>query len=340
MSRQSDDVARPASPAEGFVLTPAGGRVAPNPRQLLKARRFKKHKPHWARPRRGFLVLTAASLALLLAAAGFVVFRPEPAGATLVLGYEVGQTDQYRLTASMESTIELAPNQVTSFQGSVTETIEIRVARVDPQGRATLDIRLLEFTGQVDGQMIKAPAKKRFRVVVSNDGRVIETAAGLAYVSLDGEPGNAQCFPLLPDHPVNPGDRWEVEHRQGLPRGIGHLKLHAWNELLDYEQTAGLRTAVIDSVISGTMEADFNEADLRKVAHAANVPAGARASTFGQVWVNQTVWLDPSGGDLVRGDARAEFELTMRVSGGPGGSGDESFRGHFNGNMQFQLDRL
>lgn len=284
------------------------------------------------------MVVAAASLALVLAAAGFVVFRPQPAGAALVLGFQEGETEQYQLTASLESTIELGPNQVTSVQGSVSETIEMTVARVDPEGRATLDLRLVDFSGQMDGQPLKAPAKKQFRVVVSNDGRIIETAAGLAYVSLDGEPGNAPCFPLLPPHPVNPGDRWEVEHRQQLPRGIGHMKLHSFNELLGYEETGGMRAAVVDSVISGTMEADFDQTDLRKVMHSSSVPAGVRASTFGQVWVNQTVWLDPSDGDILRGDARAEFELTMRVTGGSASA--EDFRGHFNGNMQLQLERL
>ena len=340
MGQQADDVARPRSPDEGFVLTPAGGRLPRPPAHLLKGRRFKKHKPHWNRPRRGFLVVAAGALALTVAAAGFVVFRPEPAGATLELGFQEGETNTYRLTASLESTIELAPNQVTSVLGSASETIEIRVARVHPDGKATLDIHISEFSGQVDGRPLKAPAKKNFRVVVSDDGRIVETAAGLAYVSLDdAQPGSTQCFPLLPDHPVNPGDRWEVEHRQRLPRGLGHLKLHAWNELLDYEQTAeGLRTAVIDSVISGTMDANLNESDLRRLAHTDNVPAGARASAFGQLWVNQTVWLDPAGGDFVRSDARAEFELTLRVS--QGGKGGETFRGHFNGNMDIQLDRL
>jgi hypothetical protein len=279
-------------------------------------------------------------MALVLAAAGFVVFRPAPAGAALVLGFQEGETEQYQLTASLDSTIELAPNQVTSVQGSVSETIEMRVVRVDPEGRATLDLRLVDFSGQMDGQPLKAPARKQFRVVVSNDGRIIETAAGLAYVTLDGEPGNAPCFPLLPSHPVNPGDRWEVEHRQALPRGIGHMKLHSWNELLAYEETEGVRAAVVDSVISGTMEADFDQADLSKVMHASDVPAGVRASTFGQVWVNQTVWLDPTDGDILRGDARAQFELTMRVTGGPGPGNTGDFRGHFNGNMQLQLERL
>jgi hypothetical protein len=340
MSRQADDVARPGSQSREFVLPPAGGRGPRDPMGLLKHRRFKKDKPHWARPRRGFLVLVAASLALVLAAGGLVVFRPEPAGATLVLGYQVGETETYRLTASLESTVELAPGQLTSFLGSVSETIETHVAGVDPQGRATLDIRILEFSGQVDGQAIKAPEKKQFRVVVANDGRIIESAAGLAYVSLDGEPGSAPCLPLLPDKPVNPGDRWEVEHRQRLPRGIGDFRLHAFNELLSYDELAGLRTAVIQSTISGTMEADFNQADLREVMHASDVPAGVEASTFGQVWVNQTVWLDPAGGDFVRGDARAQFEMTLRVTGGPHSESAESFRGHYNGEMQIQMDRL
>lgn len=314
--------------------------MPPDPKQLLKRRRFQKRPPHWARPRRGFLVVTAASLALTIVAAAMLVFRPEPAGATLTLGYQEGETEQYRLTASLVSTVELAPNEVTSFQGSFEETIDVHVARVDPRGRATLDIRIVDFSGQVDGRPLDPPKQKQFRQVVTDDGRIVETAAGLAYVSLDGSPGNAPCFPLLPDHPVNPGDRWEVEYGQPLPGQTGDLRIHGFSELLAYDETAGSRSAAIQSVISATMEADFDQTDLRRLMHASNVPSGVEASSFGQVWVNQTVWLDPAGGDFVRGDAQAQFEMTMRVTGGPGARPQESFRGHFNGEMEIQLDRL
>jgi hypothetical protein len=286
------------------------------------------------------VVVAAASMALTLGAVGFVVFQPQPAGAALVLGFQVGETETYRVTASLNSTIELAPNQVTSFQGSVSETIAMHVLKVDPEGTATLELQLADFSGQVDGQPLEPPEQKQFRVVVANDGRIIETAAGLAYVSLDGQPGNAPCFPLLPDHPVNPGDQWEIEHRQRLPGGIGHLNLHSWNQLVDYEEIEGVRTAAVDSVISGTMEADFDQTDLRKLMHASDVPAGVEASSFGQMWVNQTVWLDPSDGDILQGEATAQFEMTMRVTGGSGPGNADDFRGHFNGEMQLQLERL
>jgi hypothetical protein len=341
MGDQTNGEAPPRPQSDAFAFSSSGS--APrSPKHLLKQRRFRKTTHHHARPRPGFLILVAAGTALVLAAGGFVVLRPEPAGAALVLGFQEGETQRYRLTASMDSTMELGPSQVVPLQASVTETIEIRVARVDPQGHATLDLRLVNFHGQADGQRIQPPQRKSFRIVVADDGRIMETAAGLAYVSLEGEPGNAPCFPLLPDHPVNPGDRWDVEHRQRLPQGMGHMKLHALSEFIDYDETVGVRTALIESTIVGTMDADFDSADLRRFTNApGDVPAGIEASSFGQVNVSQTVWLDTNGGDVVRGYATADFQLTLRMSGMSGGSGPTgSETGHLFGQMQLELDRV
>ncbi|HEV3474115.1 MAG TPA: hypothetical protein VG602_01960 [Actinomycetota bacterium] len=329
----------PPRPKSGAFAFSSSGSAPRNPKHLLKQRRFRKTAHHHARPRRGFLILTAAGTALVLAAGAFVVSRPEPAGAALVLGFQEGETQRYRLTASMDSTMELGPGQVVPVQASVTETIEMRVVGVDAEGHATVDFHLLSFHGQAQGQRLEPPQRKQFRMVLADDGRILETAAGLAYVSLEGEPGNAPCFPLLPDHPVNPGDRWDVEHRQRLPQGMGHMKVHALSEFIDYDETVGARTALIESKIVATIDAEFDSADLRRFTNApGEVPAGIEASSFGQVDVSQTVWLDTNGGDVVRGYATADFQLTLRMTGGTGPTGSET--GHLFGQMQLQLDRL
>jgi hypothetical protein len=133
-----------------------------------------------------------------------------------------------------------------------------------------------------------------------------------------------QSFPLLPEGPVGPGDEWEKDVEQPLPFGDGEIRIHSENEFVRYEDVGGVRTAVIESAITSPIDWTIDLAELGDELDNSGTSfvdvEGLPSSVLyrGQVEQDQTTWLDPDRGEVVRSELSGEFDITTRAEGGEG----------------------
>src|SRR5204862_5383203 len=93
------------------------------------------------------------------------------------------------------------------------------VASVDDQGVATVTLSVEDLSGQMNGQTIGVPSQAPVTILVARDGRILTADVGLGGGDVFGPAfsSSGQFVPLLPDHPVNPGDAWTKAYDQSLP---------------------------------------------------------------------------------------------------------------------------
>jgi hypothetical protein len=176
---------------------------------------------------------------------------------------------------------------------------------------------------------------------IAADGRILE-AAGLSFTgqgSGTSFPGTGQYTPLLPDHPVKPGDTWSDSYSQDLPFGMGTLDYTATSTLDRYESVDGTRTAVVTTRFE--LPLDFT-IDLGKMLKALGGRGGTGGRNLSSATIayggkgsfSMTAWLDPVGGRLVRTSTTGRFHMTMEMSGVPNAPGTITFDGTFRQDLE------
>ena len=110
-----------------------------------------------------------------------------------------------------------------------------RVESVDANGLATVTMTVEDMTGTINGEVEPADGPVSVEIRVAKDGRIL-TAGNLAIADASSSsqafPGTDQFLPLLPDHPVNPGDAWEKVFDQDFPFGGGKIRYVSHNTYL------------------------------------------------------------------------------------------------------------
>jgi hypothetical protein len=171
------------------------------------------------------------------------------------------------------------------------------------------------------------------------------TANGLAFGgSADaggvGVPGMDQVTPVLPDHPVSPGDTWEKRFSQKFPFGKGAIEYTARSTFDRYEDVDGSRTAVITTRYA--MPIDLT-VDLGELFEAFGDSLGATPTEpsdladakmiyAGSGSFAMTSWFDLATRELVKSSSSGDFDMTIRVTGFPdvpGFPAEFSFGGTF-----------
>ncbi|MGH2764803.1 MAG: hypothetical protein ACRDKA_02655 [Actinomycetota bacterium] len=310
------------------------------------------------RRRRGRIALTVALAIALTAGGSFLLTRPRGPDVALALEFREGATYRYRLTMSFDGTLEL-PLVEMPMVGKLSETIVYHVLSVEPDGAATIDLSVEEVEGSVAGQPVPDVTDLDIRMVIAPDGSVREVdgtpvPAALQQAWSDptgsgGLPG-MQSFPFLPEGPVGPGDEWVKDIEQPLPFGQGEVAVHAENEFARYEDVGSIRAAVIESEISSPIDWSI---DLAEAAELAVEVGGSettpeeleglpdRISYRGDVLQDQTTWLDPSRGEVLRTELNGEFDITTRAEGGKGfGALLSALPVHFVGDMDVTMERV
>jgi hypothetical protein len=204
----------------------------------------------------------------------------------------------------------------------------MKVVSVAGSGVATIRVRVTHAHATANGGRLHLPAKAlNQRIQLAPDGRVV--SGMLPGFSSQGGPGLApgmdQFAPLLPDHPVEPGDTWTREADVPLPAGVdGSMHLTDRVTLVGYQHIKGVRVAVIQE--DGTIPLDLT-LDLAKFMEdlgrsLPGLPNGVHPTVAydGTIVVGGTSWLDPAAGRLVSTASHASLQAHLRFSGLPAGA--------------------
>jgi hypothetical protein len=130
-----------------------------------------------------------------------------------------------------------------------------------------------------------------------------------------------QVTPILPDHPVAPGDEWHKHFAQSFPFGDQTVEYTAHSRFERYEQLSGIRAAVVTTTY--TVPLDFS-IDLGDLADAMGEDAsglsalggkGVTVTYGGSGTFTQTSWLDVAGKHVLKTSSDGDFDMTITVSG-------------------------
>jgi hypothetical protein len=233
------------------------------------------------------------ALVLVAAVAGGWWFvqtrRPDPATLRLVFPPE-GATVS-RVAATLEWRSNYAPLDLELY-GDFEGILTLRTRSLDGNRaklRAILD--LSNFV--VNDHPITKPPSTRARIELRTDGTNIGGGTlffpGLRQAFLPAATGLA---PDLAGHPVVPGDTWT----DTLRVRVGGDLLHGdtYSELLRYEDVGGVRVAVVHGTKDLTIQ------------------GGRPLPGTGSMKIDQTAWLDPESGTLVRMTATVEVTYHSR----------------------------
>jgi hypothetical protein len=271
----------------------------------------------------------AASLVVVVIAGSAAwVTRPTGPDVALAVSFEEGRTYRYAFEVGMEGTAQVFGREL-PFTMDVAETVAVRVVDIDDRGAITLEPEIEALTGTFNGMPVPSdmPKLPSTQVMIMPNGRVV-TDNGLVFAAPTTGPGGSspmtnQLLPMLPDHPVGPGDTWEIHVRQPVPFGQGRVELDTTNTFVRYHEVSDRRVAVIDTQVYSPIDIELNLADLAKVAertgHGAELPdqpvPDVSVAYVGEVDGRQVSWVDPDAGEVVKATSMAEVELESRMAG-------------------------
>jgi hypothetical protein len=287
----------------------------------------------------------AVAVVVALAATGFAVISLRSGGDTaqaqaLTLSLTRGQSYSFHMTMAMSGTVAVG-SQKQPIDLTTTGDLSWRVLSVDPAGVATVKMTLSNMTAGSGGKSASAGMDRSFNVRMTRDGRILSGGGvgNLAGGSTAGVPGMDQFTPLLPDHPVKPGDTWTKDFDQANPFGKGSFHYQSRDTLLRYEQVGGKQAAVIQSAIDLPLDISFDLAKLAALAGdaGAGLPARGRIVYGGDVSITQTAWLSTAQKSLLRATLAARFDMSMRFEGGSVGAPMPSGELAFAGTMTMDL---
>lgn len=307
------------------------------------------------RPRRLGTVAGAAGLVVVIVAAlvVFQVTRPEDrAQAALAFAFSPGDTTDFRQHITMDGTIAAGTLGTQPLAMDMTQIVRWEVLSVDDEGVATVEVRVDDMSGTVNGMPVPdIGSDQSLTMRITPDGQIV-TANGLAFGgSADaggmGFPGMDQVTPVLPDHPVSPGDRWEKRFSQKFPFGKGAIEYTARSTFERYEDVDGTRTAVIRTRYAVPLDftIDLGElfeafgSDLGATPTGLSELADAKMIYAGSGSFTMTSWLDLSTRELVKSSSSGDFDMTILVTGLPDAPGFPS-KFSFDGTFTQELERV
>ena len=266
------------------------------------------------------------ALAVLVFAIATVVRWTGPA---VALSYRWVAGDEMRNRLTTDMSISTRPAVLEEDVEIRTEATTLaRVVEVDAAGNATLDIttedvRVVDSSVPVPDEQFEKVVAQPHTVKLSPEGRILESSfPWLGPQGVDQKGFNQG--PLLPDHPVGPGDEWEVDYLQETGIGDGGFDLHATNRFLRYDEVNGIETVVISSDISGPIDFTVDPSEIA----ASAIPEGDPLQPqdpealptlhyTGEMTAEAKSWIDPLTGDMLRNEMEASISISYTVPGLP-----------------------
>ena len=272
-------------------------------------------------------VVVGLVIVLVAGAASFVFLNRSPGGTVFAFTMSNGQNFRYRIHMLMDGHVEVGSHE-DPLALDLSETLGWQVASVDSHGLATVDMTVSDVSGRIDGHKVSNGQAATTRIVLARDGRIVQagdlsfsgdTASGPGMMF----PGSDQFTPLLPDHPVKPGDRWSKAFDQDFPFADGALHYGSQNVFLRYEVIHGVRAAVIASTITMPMNITLDVRRLLEYAgldkDAKEIPSGRdpKIAYRGSASTTQNSWFDPRSGQVVKTSSNGQFDMTVEFQGLP-----------------------
>jgi len=286
-----------AAPPTSFEMAPTeGAPLGPPP------------KSPWMSLRSAGIV--ALAVVLVAGVAGWWIVqarRPDPA--TLKLTFPRQGATVSKVASTMDWRSDYAPLNVElygEFDGLLTlRTRSLQGDRV--KLRAILDLS----TFVANDRPITQPHSARGEIEMRTDGTTVR-ASNLSFPGLRGQPFLVTWTGLTPDladSPVVPGDAWTDTFKARV--GTDRLEGDSRSELLRYEDVGGVRAAVVHGTKDLTIQ------------------GGKPLPGTGSVKIDQTAWIHPERGTVLR--MTATVEVTYRTKARFGGrriliEGVESYR--------------
>lgn len=283
--------------------------------------------------------------AVLVAAAGayFFINRSNSSGGTaLALTLSRGQSYGYHIDMSFDGSVKVA-GQAAAVTTQFGEDFTWKVESVDASGVATVTMTVESITSTVNGQSTPAGGPMTIQVKVAKDGRIL-TAGNLALTgsssTTQGFPGTDQFLPLLPDHPVKPGDAWDKTFDQEFPFGDGKIHYVAHNSYLRNEDVGGIQAAVIGGTVKVPLDLTIDPNEISKALDTpadTTIPKGAKVLFTGNMDLTQTAWLDLAKHTLLKGSLTGAMDMTIQLKGIPAPAGIPDGKIGLVGNVTLQI---
>jgi hypothetical protein len=302
------------------------------------------------RPRRRAPVALGIVVAMVLGGVGFFVTHRDASSEPplrLAMQFRKGHVHRYQLHMKMHGTMTTGSrSEPLDLDANMTFGMKVLAVR---KGTAVVSVLPGTISGTANGEAIpeeQLPGVSRLRI--ATDGRILSGAGAFTTGPADGMGANVpaldQFTPLLPKHPVQPGDEWDRNFSRPFPFGEGKLSFTAHNEFLRYETVSDTKTAVIQTDL--TVPLDFS-IDVRRLlaaigtsADQAQLPLGSNPQVIygGNMTGKITSWFQPRTGQQVRGIGNLDFDMTLRFENLP--VDDGSLDTAFNGSFDYELFRL
>jgi type IV pilus assembly protein PilA len=289
--------------------------------------------------------IALALVVVLVAAAGAYLFlnrSSSPSGTALALSLTQGQTYRYHTDMTFDGSIKVA-GQAAPVSMQFGEDFAWKVESVDASGVATVTMTVESITSTVNGQSTSVGDPMTIQVKVAKDGRIL-TAGNLALTggssTAEGFPGTDQFLPLLPDHPVKPGDSWDKTFDQAFPFGAGKIHYVAHNSYLRNEAVGGVQAAVIGGSVTVPLDLTIDPNEISKALDAPSdptIPKGAKVLFTGTMNLTQTAWLDLAKHTLLKGSLAGAMDMTIQLKGIPAPTGIPDGKIGLAGNVSLRI---
>jgi len=290
-------------------------------------------------------VFTVVGVVVAVLAGSLVFLVTRSHDVALALSLSRGQELHYRVQLNEDGTIGVqGQTQPIHLKTVADETW--RVVSVESKGFATSEVSSANGKLTANGNSVSGPKTSPLRVRVAPDGRMVtggdlsSAAAGAS----GGIPGSTQFTPLLPDHPVSPGDTWAKAFDQYIPFSGATVHISSQNTFLRYETIAGAKTAVIRSVLTYPLDLQIELKKLLAITGStlqdAGFPAGSdpKIGYSGTIKEDGTYWLLPDHGQMVKASTAAHPTLTMRFIDFPADQVPPGSTARFTGSITIRID--
>lgn len=308
-------------PSEGAVLAPPAPTASTAPTWAFGSSGGRS-RPELPRSPKSLAI--AVVLVVVLAAGSFLVLNRKGSGGggtAFALSLVQGQTYRYQMGLTFNGTVSAGGQQI-PFNMKASETIAWKIDSVDQDGVADVTMSIEKLAATVNGVRSPSEEPPPVKIRVARDGRVL--TAGNIQLAGQGDagtlfPGSDQFVPLLPDHPVKPGDYWTKNFDQDFPFGSGHLRYVTRNLYVRDEMVDGVNAAVISTSVK--LPLDFS-IDLSKLGRALGeageqIPSGAKMIFGGSADITTLAWLDVQQGQLVKSSGNGRMDITVELKGVP-----------------------
>jgi hypothetical protein len=318
-----------------------------------------------ARRRSGLVMVIAVTIAVVLVAAGLVVFRGggRAEAVPLALHFTEGDSTTYTTSQTIDAEIsaEGFGGEFPALGGiplvmELSQTVTWDVVSVDEDGVATISVTTSDASASIAG--IEAPSSDLegppVLMRMARDGRILSLGdvsfAGFEGGGLPGQgglPGMGQVTPLLPEDgaPVAPGDTWDTSYSQDFPFASGSIDYDVHSTYVRNDEFGGVDAAVIGSTVSVPLDLRIRMRDViaflqdQEGAPPVEDLGELREATMtyeGQLEFEMTSFVDFAANELLRSESTGDFDVTMEIGGVPDFEGTIDLAGTFTDEMELR----